>query len=441
LTRSLAPAAPAARPPTRPGLSPGALGALGLALGAAVLAALHVARGLDYWNYSEGVYALTARLLLRGHDVYGDVVAAQPPWSFLVGAGALAVDDSLGWLRLALGAVQLGTGLLAARAVWRLTESRPATIAAPALALLTPWAVHEHGSLTPEVVAPPLLLGAALAGTAPWSAPVAGVLVAAAAFVKLPFLLAVPAVVALSARRRRTAAWAAGALAVQAVLFTALFGTGLWDHTVVAQLDSGRRALGDLPGIAAQAIWSLAGLVALALAALAGRAAVPDAPLLRMLAGLSVAVLLTLATTTKSGTSLNVIVPIEAVLLPLALAGAVVLVRSRAALGVAAAVCALAFVFVQTASLLVSSPTATPFTFPTAERGAWGMERTGAEVERQAAAARHCPSGAPYGGPPLLAFVADRPMPADQPDQFLTERSGTLAGVRREIAAAGARCP
>jgi hypothetical protein len=70
----------------------------GLALGVLVLLALHEWRGEAYWNYSEGVYALTARLLLRGHDVYGHVVAAQPPWQFLFGAAALWVAPALALL-------------------------------------------------------------------------------------------------------------------------------------------------------------------------------------------------------------------------------------------------------------------------------------------------------------------------------------------------------
>ena len=58
--------------------------------------------------------------------------------------------------------MQLGAGVLAAIAVWRLTENPWATAAAPALSLLTPWALREHGALTPELLAPPVLLGAAL---------------------------------------------------------------------------------------------------------------------------------------------------------------------------------------------------------------------------------------------------------------------------------------
>src|SRR4051795_9748476 len=123
--------------------------AAGTLLGALVLAALHLWRGIEYWNPSEGVYAYTSRLFLRGGDLYGHTVVAQPPWQFLFGAGgpprpatlavpppppraprqflfgagALAIHDSLTFLRLAVGAAQLAAGVLAAVAVWRLTEN------------------------------------------------------------------------------------------------------------------------------------------------------------------------------------------------------------------------------------------------------------------------------------------------------------------------------
>ena len=81
--------------------------AAGTLLGALVLVVLHAWRGIEYWNYSEGVYALTSRLFLDGHGLYGHTVAAQPPWQFLFGAAALALDDSLTFLRLAVGLAQL----------------------------------------------------------------------------------------------------------------------------------------------------------------------------------------------------------------------------------------------------------------------------------------------------------------------------------------------
>lgn len=413
----------------------------GFGLALVALVVLHQVRGLDYWNYSEGVYAYTARLLKDGRDVYGDVVAAQPPWQFLFGAGVLALHDTLGFLRTVVGLVQVGTGLLAAAAVWRLTGHRVLAVLAAPLALLTPWAVHEHGHLTPEQLVAPLLLGAALASTSPRWVPLAGVLVAMAPFVKVPFLLAVPVVVLLSASPRLAAAWALGALVVQAALFTAIFGTGLWEHTVLAQLDSGRRGLGVLGGVFAQAGWNLAPLLVLAAAALALRRRLLDTPLLRVLLGIAAAALATIATVGKEGTSLNVAVPVEAVLIPIALAGAAAVLRERPGVpAVALLLVVAAFGLSQSASLLATDPTGLPFVYPLSDRGAWERELDESEVRAQVATARACPPGVPFSGPPYIAFLAGRSMPADQPDQYLPAHSATLADVFARMQA-GPRCP
>src|SRR4051794_3234261 len=318
--------------------------AAGTLLGALVLVALHFHRGIEYWNYSEGVYAFTSRQLLQGDDLYGHVVVAQPPWQFLFGAAALAIHDTLTFLRLAVGLAQLAAGVLAGLAVWRLTENRVATAAAPALALLTPWTVREHGALTPELLAPVVVLGAALLASRPRTAAWAGALAAVAPFIKWPYGLAALAILLFSAAPKRAAAGAAIAVAVQVPAFTAVFGLGLWDDTVVAQLSSGRRGLGVLKGVWGQAAWSLLGLVVLAAVAYRQRAKVLDSPLLKVLLALAVAMLATLITNSKEGTGLNVLVPIEAVLLPLALAGAT-LTPSRVL-----ATAALVFVFAQSAS-------------------------------------------------------------------------------------------
>jgi hypothetical protein len=408
--------------------------AAGTLLGALVLVALHFHRGIEYWNYSEGVYAYTSRLFLDGGDLYGHIVVAQPPWQFFFGAGALAIHDSLTFLRLAVGIAQLGAGVLGAIAVWRLTENPWATAVAPALSLLTPWTLREHGALTPELLAPAVLLGAALLASRPRTAAAAGALAAVAPFVKWPYALALIAIVLFSAAPKRAAVGAAIAIAVQALAFTALFGFAMWDDSVIAQMYSGRRGLDILKGVWGQAFWSLVGLAVVAALVWRKRAALRDAPLLKVLAALAVAMLATLITNTKDGTGLNVIVPIEAALLPLALA-AIAVTSLRAV-----AIVALVFTFVQSASLLASPNTASPFLYPTSERGAWGRAGSEADVRLELRKADACPPGVAYGGPPFLAFLADRPMPDDQPDQFLPSRSEHLKDVQARMDAVQPRC-
>jgi len=404
----------------------------GVAAGLAALAALHEWRGLDYWNYSEGVYAYTARMLLDGFDLYGDVVVAQPPWQFLAGAAVLAIDDSIGFLRLAVGALQLAGGVLAGVLVWRLTASRRAAAATIPLALLTPWAVHEHGLLTPETVALPLLLGAVL--LAPGRPAAAGLVASAAVFTKWPFALAALAIALLAPGRRQALASLAGGMAVQALAFTLVFGSGFWTHTVEAQLFSGGRDFDDLKGVWGQAFWSLAGLLLAAALAIAARARVRDPALLRVTAGAALALLVTLATNYKEGTGLNILVPVELALLPLAMTAVVV---SRRAVVAAA----LAFTLVQSASLIASPRTATPFIYPGSERGAWGRVADESRVRGEELVARRCPPGVAFDGQPYYAFIAERPMPGDQPDQFLTRRSETLDDYEARMFAETERCP
>src|SRR3954465_2155790 len=99
----VAPAAAGAGARPGPGRLPRGPALAALALGIAALVVEHVVRGNAYWDYSEGVYLFTSGLLLPGGDLYGTVVAAQPPPLFVVGAGLLSIDDSLGWVRWAVG--------------------------------------------------------------------------------------------------------------------------------------------------------------------------------------------------------------------------------------------------------------------------------------------------------------------------------------------------
>jgi hypothetical protein len=120
-------------------------------------------------------------------------------------------------------------------------------------------------------------------------------------------------------------------------------------------------------------------------------------------------------------------------LVPLALCGVAFAARSR---GVFAAICVAGLLFcaAQSLSLLVSPGDARPFLRP-GSKPAWGITMTRAQVSAAVAAARSCPVGVPYSGPPLIAMLAGRAMPDDQPDQFIVPRAPTLHAVARAVAA------
>ena len=62
-------------------------------------------------------------------------------------------------------------------------------------------------------------------------------------------------------------------------------------------------------------------------------------------------------------------------------------------------------------------------------------------VDRRVAAARVCPPGRAYSGPPYLAFLAHRRMPGDQPDQFILAHAGTYRAKRDAAGRDLPRCP
>ena len=416
-----------------------------LVLAAAVAVVLHLLRGDQYWDYSEGVYLYTSRLLLHGRDLYGGVAAAQPPPLFLVGAGLLAIHDSLGWARAAIGVVQVGTGLLAAAVVWRIVGSRAAAAVAAPLTLLTPWAVHEHGSLIPEMIAAPLLLGGVLLARDRERAPVLGLCVALLATVKLSYALPAVALVALSADWRRAARWAVGAAVVGAVAAFVVFGTGLWRDTVVAQLESGHIPLHSVAGEVGQIAWQLAGLLVAAGLAWRYRRDALDRRTLLIACTVAVATLITLVSIWKRGTSLNSLVAPEATLVPLAVAGIALALRDRRRGLVAVGIAGVAFALVQGLSLvahplIVGSRPIHPFLRP-GSGPSYGVTMTASEVDRAVAEARRCPPGVPYSGTPEIAFIAHRRMAGNQADQYLINLAPTLKSARRAIAAEPARCP
>lgn len=415
----------------------------GLAGGALALLLLGLWQGDDYWDYSEGTYLLSAHLWNHGSELYRQMVGAQPPGVFLAGAGILRIHDSLGWMRLVLGLGQLGTGLLAARATWRLSRSQAATALAPALVLLTPWAVHEHAALTPELLAGPLLLGGALLAARPRTAAAGGALAALAVGLKFPYALPLAGIVLCSPDRRRAGLAAALTVVLMGVAAELAFGSALWRDTVTAQLHSGRRSPHQMLGIWGQEGWNLMGLVIPAAgAALLGRARIRDRPLGLVWTGLCVGLVAMALTNLKIGTGLNILVPVEAGLVPLALSG-VALTRGMRAPRIAAVAC-IALVFAESATLmLLPKHTAWPFLYPGSQRGSWGREQPESEVHAQVANIRaHCPADRASSAEPLIIYLARRRPPGGQADGFLPVHAGTvLRSAHTAMDADVPRCP
>lgn len=424
----------------------------------ALLVLLRLWQGDAYWEYSDGVYALTGRLVLHGADLYRDVAAAQPPPIYLAGAGILALGDGVGTLRAVLSGAALATSALVLVCVWRLTLSRPVAVVAGLLALATPWALREHAQLLPETFATPLLLGAALAasggarrgsraseaaaaaaGDRRGGAIAAGALAAIAVAFKLAFAL--PALAVLLAARRRGAALLAAALAgiALALAFLLAFGEPLLDGAVRAQRETGLASLHYVGGLWAQAGWNLLPLLVCAALAWPARRAVADAALLRALAALALGALLLLLTLFKHGSYLTAVLVAEPPLLCLAAAGVTAAVRARSLARQALAAAAGVLLVVEVASLLLSPGDPRLFTRPLARSGpAWTLSSE--EVERAVAAARACPRDSVSSGPAYLAFAAGRRIAGDQPDQFIVENAPRLARFRDAAASDAPRC-
>ena len=410
-----------------------------LVLAAAALAALAAWQGQGYWEYSDGVYSLSARQLLEGQALYRDFAAAQPPPLYLIGAGALALSDSPAAIRVVMALCEAATSLLVLVAVWRLTRRPSVALCAALGCLVTPWALREHAQLLPETVAAPLLLGAALSAGRRGGALAAGILGAVAASFKVAFVLPALAIALAARERRRALSGLAAAGAVLALTFLLIFGEPLWSNVVAGQARTGRAALSYVASLWTQAGWNVAPLLVLAGLAWPRRAALADADLARSLLAAALGSLLLLATLLKHGSWLTVIVVAEPPLLCLAACGVAAVLDGRErgtpragrwrvrALAAAAGVALLA---AQAGSLLVAPADPLLFTRPLAA-SAPGRGLSDAEVGAAVAAIRRCPSSSTYGGPPYLAFVARRDIAGLQPDQFMIHNAANLDRFRR----------
>ena len=345
-----------------PGWPGGRLLVAWLVLAAAALAALAAWQGQGYWEYSDGVYSLSARQLLDGQALYRDFAAAQPPPLYLLGAGALALSDTPAAIRVLMALCEAATSLLVLVAVWRLTRRPGVALGAALACLVTPWALREHAQLLPETVAAPLLMGAALAagrrgGALAGGHPrrgrgvLQGRVRAAGAGDRARGARAPPRADGLRRRRRRRSR--SPCLLV--------FGEPLWTNVVAGQAQTGRAALElrrrpvGAGGLERSRRCSL-------LAALAWprRAALADADLARSLLAAALGSLLLLATLLKHGSWLTVMVVAEPPLLCLAACGVAAVLGereratapARAACVAAAAAAAVALLAAQAGSLL-----------------------------------------------------------------------------------------
>lgn len=407
--------------------------AVWLALTTLVLIALGLWQGQGYWEYSDGVYSLSARYVLDGASLYSDFAAAQPPSLFYAGAAVLAIDDSATAIRVAMAGCKALVSLLVLIAVWRLTGRRDAALVAALASLVTPWAVREHAQLLPETLAAPLIMGAALAAGRRSTALLAGALGAFAMTFKLALALPALAIVLFGRHVRRGLTGFAVTGAVLAAAFLALFGEALWTNVVRAQTQAGYASLAYIAGLWAQAGWNLLALLVLAALAWPARGRLRDPDLARSLLAAAVGSLLLLATLLKNGSYLTAMIVIEPPLVCLAACGVVATLqehgarRSARMRGLVVAACV--FATVQVLSLLRSPGDPALFTRPLAGSGPARTLSDG-EVDAAARAIAACPPGSTYAGPPYLAFVAGRDIAGRQPDGFIIHAAPVLNAFR-----------
>jgi hypothetical protein len=410
-----------------------------------VLVALAIWQGMSYVEYSDGVYADSAHLVLHGMVPYRDFAAAQPPAIYYAGPAVLAVlGDSIEGLRRGLAVVDLVLALLVVLIVLRLTGRRSAASIAGVVALVTPWALHEHAQLVPETFGAPLLLGAMLAAGERRSSALAGVAGAAAAFFKAAFILPAAAI---------AVAAAAPGLALLTLITTTLlglaasalvFGVAFWRGAFEAQAQTGVSSVHYTAGLWAQAAWNLLPLAVPAVISLRERARAHAQPLFRVVVAGAVGSLLLLFSLFKRGSYLSVLVVIEPPLLILAACGwtwllarrplsanrpAILATTAAAALGVA-----------QITSLLISPQNPRVFARPLSATTP-GLPLGSAEVKREVRSIDRCPTQIAYSGPPFLAFAAGRRMPGSQPDQFIIEHAAADSSFRNAADRDQPRCP
>lgn len=396
-----------------------------------------------YWDFSDGVYAQSAREFLHGLVPYRDFATAQPPFLFLVGVVLLAIHDGLASLRAGMALADLVTAILVGVCAWRLTGLRAVAATTALLSPLLPISLYGHAQFTPETLAAPLLLAGALLCARRGSARMGGVLLALAVAAKLAFALPALAI-ALSTRQRRQATLTlilAGA--VFAIASVAAFGIDVWREAVQAQFQVGRTSLHDAGGAIAQGAWNELPLVAPAAAGVwlvwTRREQPLDVELMRTLVAAALAGLLLVFTVFKQGSYINVLVVAEPPLLVLAAAGAVWWSRRSRAASIAIGLLG-ALLAAQIVSLLVD-PANAPIAQRPGARKALVWTAGPGTVNLTVDIARRGPPTRAYSGDPYYAFLSDRRMPGNQPDLFMLEHAPVDATFARRAAADQLRWP
>lgn len=394
-----------------------------------------------YWDFSDGVYAQSARELLHGLTPYRDFAAAQPPAVYLVGVVLLAVHDGLVTVRAGAGLADLLTAALVGLCVRQLSGRAGIAVVAAAATPLLPISLHEHAQLIPETFAAPLLLGGAICCARVSHARAGAVLLALAVAFKLAFVVPAVAIALASPYRRRSVGWLVLSAAVFAAASLAAFGSSVWREAVEAQLQVGRASLQYAAGLVAQGIWSELVLVIGAVAALvlARREQVHDRTLLQTLSAAAGSGLLLALTVFKRGSYISVLEVAEPPLLALAACGAIWSWRYWRRLRPLVAVLGI-LLALESISILVSPSDPWAAKRPGAASGlAWTAGPTA--VNSLVSVARRCPAGSAYSGDPYYAFLADRSMPGNQPDLFMLEYARTDATFAGRAANDYRRCP
>ncbi len=427
-----------------------------LALAELVLLTLWQSHG--YWDFSQGVYAMSAREWLHGLVPYRQVALAQPPPVVLAGAALLGISDTLTALQVGLGLLDAVTAVLVAVCVWRLCERTWPALVAGALAPLLPISLAAHAQLLPETLAAPLILGGALLCARDRTVVIGALLLAIASWCKLAFLVPAAAIALCAPRRWLCLTCVIGGLAVLFAGSLAAFGTDLYRETITAQLQTGNATVHYVGGLIAQVVWNelplLFGAILLGWLGLRrtkpghertgvglGRTglAATDEPLGLTVTAAAVGGLALVASLFKHGSYIDVMVVAEPPLLVLgvwgALAGWTALRRMRWVI-----VLAVTLLAAQSASLLVDPGHPWASTRPFARSGLQWVDGPGA-VARLVAAARACPVDRAYSGAPFIAFLAGRRMPGEQPDLFIIGAAPINRGFAAEAAADRLVCP